>query len=141
MSFLLKDPDAVLDYLIDWAAEYLGTDVLTNSEWSVEPSEPGGVTVVPGEFDGRTAVVKASGGIAGHIYRLVNTLGRWNCENSHLSSRSSLSGVKNSFYMNGHDQCLANWRFRGVGADHSAYRCLDRCGALFAGRFQLADLA
>ena len=74
MSFLLKDPDAVLDYLIDWAAEYLGTDVLTNSDWSVEPSEPGGVTVVPGEFDGRTAVVKANGGIPGHIYRLVNTV-------------------------------------------------------------------
>ena len=73
MSFLLKDPDAVLDYLIDWAAEYLGADVLTNSEWSVEPSEPGGVSVVPGEFDGRTAVVKASGGIPGHVYRLVNT--------------------------------------------------------------------
>ena len=27
MSFLLKDPDAVLDYLVDWGAEYLGTDV------------------------------------------------------------------------------------------------------------------
>ena len=73
MSFLLKDPDAVLDYMVDWGAEYLGgTDVLTNSEWFVIPDEPGGVTVVPGAFDGRTAIVKASGGVPGHIYRLVN---------------------------------------------------------------------
>jgi hypothetical protein len=72
MTFVLKDPDAVLDYLVDWGAEYLGTDVLTNSEWAVEPDEPGGVTVVPGECDGRTATVKASAGIPGRIYRLVN---------------------------------------------------------------------
>lgn len=72
MSFLLKDPDAVLDYLVDWGAEYLGTDVLTNSEWLVEPVEPGGVTVIPGEFDGRSALVKAAGGVPGHIYRLIN---------------------------------------------------------------------
>ena len=25
MSYVLKDPGAVLDYLIDWGAEYLGT--------------------------------------------------------------------------------------------------------------------
>ena len=74
MSFLLKDPEAVLDYAVDWGAEYLGADVLTNSEWSVLPDEPGGVTVVPGMFDGRSAVVKASGGIPGHVYRLINTV-------------------------------------------------------------------
>ena len=72
MSFLLKDPDAVLDYLVDWGAEYLGVDQLANSEWSVLPDEPGGVTVVPGEFDGRSATVKASGGIPGRVYRIVN---------------------------------------------------------------------
>jgi hypothetical protein len=72
MSFLLKDPDAVLDYLIDWGAEYLGIDALSTCEWSVVQDEPGGVTVVPGEFDGRTATVKANGGIPGHVYRIVN---------------------------------------------------------------------
>jgi hypothetical protein len=56
MSFLLKDPDAVLDYMVDWGAEYLGVDQLSNSEWSVIPDEPGGVTVVPGAFDGRSAM-------------------------------------------------------------------------------------
>ena len=72
MSFVLKDPDAVLDYLIDWGAEYLGVDQLSNSEWSVEPQEDGGITVVPGEFDGRASTVKASGGVVGRVYRLVN---------------------------------------------------------------------
>ena len=72
MSFVLKDPDAVLDYLIDWGAEYLGVDQLSNTEWSVVPAEPGGITVVSGEFDGRSSTVKASGGVPGHVYRLVN---------------------------------------------------------------------
>jgi len=48
MSFLLKDPDAVLDYLVDWGAEYLGADEIGTSEWSVAPDEPGGIIVVPG---------------------------------------------------------------------------------------------
>lgn len=72
MSFLLKDPDAVLDYMIDWGAEYLGADVLTASAWSVTPDEPGGLAVMLGAFDERAASVKASGGIAGHVYRIVN---------------------------------------------------------------------
>jgi hypothetical protein len=72
MSFVLKDPDAVLDYMVDWGAEYLGVDQLSNSEWSVEPDEPGGITVVPGEFDGRSASVKTSGGVPGRVYRIVN---------------------------------------------------------------------
>ena len=35
MSLLLKDPDAVLDYLVDWGVEYLDVDNLTESAWSV----------------------------------------------------------------------------------------------------------
>ena len=45
MTYLLKDPDAVLDYAVNWGAEYLGDDQLATSEWSVEPVEAGGVTV------------------------------------------------------------------------------------------------
>ena len=72
MSYLLKDPDAVLDYLVDWGAEYLGSDELLTSDWSVSPEEDGGVLIAGSEFDGRTATVKASGGVPGRIYRLVN---------------------------------------------------------------------
>lgn len=73
MTLLLKDPDAVLDYSIDWGAEYLATgDLLTQSDWSVIPDEAGGVTIVGRDFDASTSTVKASGGVPGKIYRLVN---------------------------------------------------------------------
>lgn len=72
MSFLLKDPDAVLDYLVDWGAEYLDADELTQSAWSVEPAEDGGVIVASDQFDSTSATVSAAEGVPGHIYRLVN---------------------------------------------------------------------
>jgi hypothetical protein len=72
MTLLLKDPDAVLDYSIDWGAEYLGDDLLAESAWSVAPDEPGGVTIVGSDFDAAKSIVKAGGGTAGNIYRLVN---------------------------------------------------------------------
>lgn len=72
MTLLLKDPDSVLDYCVDWGAEYLGDDSLATSAWSVEPDEPGGVTIAGSHFDAASAVVKAAGGAPGNIYRLVN---------------------------------------------------------------------
>lgn len=75
MSFLMKDPSAVLDYSIDWGAEYLGEgELLAASTWSVVPDEPGGVAVVGSDFDASTSTVKAEGGVAGHMYRLVNLI-------------------------------------------------------------------
>jgi hypothetical protein len=74
MTYLLKDPDAVLDYAVDWGAEYLDGDALTASDWSVEPEEPGGVTIAGTSLDTAIATVKASGGIAGKLYRLVNAV-------------------------------------------------------------------
>ena len=73
MTLLLKDPAAVLDYAIDWGAEYLGVDdALTESSWSVDPDEAGGVVVVESSFDERFATVQAGGGNAGRLYRLAN---------------------------------------------------------------------
>ena len=72
MTFLLKDPGAVLDYLIDWGAEYLSGDMLAASEWSVVPDETDGVSIAGSSFDATTSTVKAAGGVAGSIYRLVN---------------------------------------------------------------------
>jgi hypothetical protein len=74
MSLLLKDPEAVLDYLIDWGAEYLGEDLLAQSAWTVEPDEAGGVTIAGDDFDATTSTVKAGGGVAGRIYRLINAV-------------------------------------------------------------------
>ncbi len=72
MSFHLKDPGAILDYAVDWGAEYLDGDLLVASTFDVSPVEPGGVVITESSFDFTTAVVKVSGGIAGHQYRLVN---------------------------------------------------------------------
>lgn len=75
MSFLLKDPAAVLDYSIDWRAEYLAADeLLAASEWSVVPEEPGGVSVAGSDFDISTSSATVGGGIAGHIYKLLNRI-------------------------------------------------------------------
>jgi hypothetical protein len=75
MSFLMKDPAAVLDYSIDWGAEYLSEgEMLAASTWSVIPDEPGGVTVAGSDFDPFTTTVEAAGGVAGHMYRLVNLI-------------------------------------------------------------------
>jgi hypothetical protein len=72
MTLLLKDPEAVLDYSVDWGAEYLGGDLIADSHWSVEPDEPGGLTVVGNDFDASIAIVNAGGGVAGRLYRLIN---------------------------------------------------------------------
>jgi hypothetical protein len=72
MSLLLKDPEAILDYSVDWGAEYLGDDLLVTSSWAVVPSEPGGVTISGDRFDAKVSTVKAGGGIPGRIYRLDN---------------------------------------------------------------------
>jgi hypothetical protein len=75
MSIHLKDPGATLDYSIDWGAQYLAEfEALATSDWSVVPDEPGGVTVAGSSFEPSTSTVSAAGGIAGHIYRVVNRI-------------------------------------------------------------------
>ena len=91
MSFLMKDPDAVLDYSIDWGAEYLGGDLVANSSWAVEPDEPDGVAITGSDFDATTTTVKAAGGVPGRIYRLVNHV---TLESGRVDSRSIVLRVE-----------------------------------------------
>ena len=72
MTLLLKDPEAVLDYAIDWGAEYLLGDLLSESLWSVSPDEADGVSIVGDSFDASVTTVKAAGGQPGKIYKLTN---------------------------------------------------------------------
>lgn len=72
MSMFLKDPDAVLEYAVDWAAALGGGVTLVASDWRVEPVEAGGVDVVSGQIAGEAAVARLGGGLAGHVYRLEN---------------------------------------------------------------------
>ena len=74
MTLLLKDPAALLDYVVDWGAEYLSGDVLSESSWQVTPVEIGGVSVVSTRFDTETATVTAGGGVEGHLYQLTNSV-------------------------------------------------------------------
>ncbi len=72
MSFHLKDPGAILDYAVDWGAEYLDGDVIVASSFAVTPVEDDGVVITGSSFDPTIAIVTVGGGIAGHQYRLVN---------------------------------------------------------------------
>ena len=72
MTLLLKDPEAALDYSVDWGADYLSGDALAESDWTVDPAEPGGVSIVSSRFDLLTATAQVEGGIAGRLYRLTN---------------------------------------------------------------------
>lgn len=72
MTLLLKDPAATLDYSVDWGADYLTGDVLTESSWNVSPAEAGGLSIVSSRFDLLVSTVEVGGGVAGRIYRLTN---------------------------------------------------------------------
>ena len=72
MTLLLKDPEATLDYSIDWGAQYLSDDCLVDSKWRVEPQEAGGLTVMGSQFDAKVATAQVAGGLLGHVYRLSN---------------------------------------------------------------------
>ena len=91
MSLLMKDPDAVLDYSIDWGAEYLGGDLVADSSWAVDPDEPDGVAIIGSDFDPATTTVKAAGGVPGRIYRLVNHV---TLESGRIDSRSIVLRVE-----------------------------------------------
>lgn len=72
MTLLLKDPDSVLDYSIDWGAEYLTDELIAASGWIVEPAEAGGVTIAGEDYSASETRVTAAGGAAGKLYRLIN---------------------------------------------------------------------
>ena len=72
MTLLLKDPEALLDYSVDWGADYLSGDTLTESSWTVSPAESGGLSIVSSRYDLLVSTVQVGGGTAGRIYRLTN---------------------------------------------------------------------
>lgn len=72
MTLLLKDPAALLDYAVDWGADYLSDDAIATSAWTVDPAEPGGIVVADEGFEPALTSAKVAGGIAGRVYRLIN---------------------------------------------------------------------
>lgn len=70
-SYFSKDPDAVLDYGIDWSAWLAADeDTITASEWTV----PDGLTKESDTFDDTSTTVWFSGGDLGEKYTVVNRI-------------------------------------------------------------------
>jgi hypothetical protein len=70
MSFpeIKHDPNAVLDYTIDWSDWLPSGDTILSSSWSV----PAGLTEDSSSNTSTTATVWISGGTAGTNYRITN---------------------------------------------------------------------
>lgn len=64
-----KDPDAILDYTVDWS-RWLGTDTIATSQWTV----PAGMTQVSATNTPTSATVWLSGGTAGQAYTVTNRI-------------------------------------------------------------------
>ena len=71
MSFYLKDPEARVDYAIDWT-DYLDGQTIAASTWSVEPVEQGGIAVDEASFEPLRTAARLSGGVTGHCYSVSN---------------------------------------------------------------------
>ena len=69
MSTYTKDPDATLDFRVDWSV-WLGEDTISMSAWIV----PAGITQDSATNDTTTATVWLSGGSVGRSYHVVNRI-------------------------------------------------------------------
>lgn len=65
-----KDPDAVLDYQIDWTAWLTGGETITTSTWTL----PTGITRNSDNHTTTMTTIWLSGGTAGTKYALVNRI-------------------------------------------------------------------
>ena len=64
-----KDPDEVLDYVLDWAAPLAG-DTIESSSWTL----PIGITAGAQSNTATAATIWLSGGTAGENYDLINRI-------------------------------------------------------------------
>jgi hypothetical protein len=70
-SFFIKDPNAKLDYGVDWISKgYLGTDIIVTGTWSV----PTGITKVSESYTSGTCTIWLLGGTVGKSYDLINSI-------------------------------------------------------------------
>ena len=67
-----KDPEAVLDYSIDWT-DWLDGDAIATSTW-IAPTETGSPTVVASSNTSKIATVWLSGGTVGANYTVTNRI-------------------------------------------------------------------
>ena len=69
----LKDPNAVLDYTINWATSYLSStgETISTSAWSVTPSTSQ-LLIQSSTKTTTTTTVWLTGGTKGFVYRATN---------------------------------------------------------------------
>ena len=75
-AFIDKDPSAILNYTLDWS-EWLPTgQTISTSAWTVSTisGDAAPVTTVTTSNSGTTTIVKLSGGTAGNLYTITNTI-------------------------------------------------------------------
>lgn len=70
MTDFTKDPDASLDYSIDWTYWLTGSEVIDESTWQ----SLDGVTIESSSYTDKITTVYVSGGKANTVCRLTNTI-------------------------------------------------------------------
>jgi len=65
-----KDPNAVLDYAIDWSSWLATGETISTSDWTV----PSGITKDSNEKDDTSTKIWLSGGTDGQTYTIVNRI-------------------------------------------------------------------
>lgn len=70
MASYIKDPNALLDYKLNWSLWLDGQDTISNSNWIV----PTGLTLEANVFDNTTATAWLSGGELNKTYKVVNRI-------------------------------------------------------------------
>lgn len=66
-----KDPQAILDYSLDWGTEWLEDgDTITASAWTADPADD--LTVDDQPYTATVTTVWLSGGLAGSAYVVTN---------------------------------------------------------------------
>ena len=70
LASFVKDPNAVLDYAVDWSGWLASGETISTSDWTVET----GLEEDSSSNTTTVATVWLSGGTAGEIYRVVNRI-------------------------------------------------------------------
>lgn len=74
MSTYQKDPDAVLDFGVDWSA-WLDGDTIASSEWlTASPVTTPALTIDSDSNSTTATVVWLSAGVAGTTYKITNRI-------------------------------------------------------------------
>jgi hypothetical protein len=72
MTLYVKDPQARIDYAIDWSAAYLDGQAIAQSIWTISPAEADAISVAASTFDAQQTSATLTGGLPGRIYRITN---------------------------------------------------------------------